>query len=299
MPRMRRSIRDREIEKARKGIRDRARMEQQLDTSIEKRLTDYRSKADSVLKGKRRGQGPRTILAEGDSWFKYVVGKAIIYYLEADEQNLILNLAQPGDEVSDMLSRKQKRRLARVLKSGPSRNRKFDAFLFSGGGNDLLGQGRFRLWLNNWEDGMTPAQAVNNRVMNAELIVLRARYDEVFELVKEHSPQTRIYLHEYDFAVPNNEGVCGQGPWLFPGLDERGVPKEHHQAVVNVFLKKFAKFLSKIERDYENNLEITVVPTQGTLTPAEWANEIHPRNPGFKKIAGKFKELFEQDLPRA
>src|SRR5205085_6360813 len=84
------------------------------------------------------------ILAEGDSWFEYplrghVVANAadgVIYRLEKLLGYPIANMAHHGDEVRQMLGLNQRREITTRL-SDP--NVRFDALLFSGGGNDLVG----------------------------------------------------------------------------------------------------------------------------------------------------------------
>ena len=276
------------------NIRSNLAYERRVDRDIEMRIETYRGHIRAVFAQAARGERPRCILAEGDSWFRYVVGKSALFYVDARPRNEVLNLASPGDEVRDMMTPKQIKRLKRELKRGPSRNRKYDAFLFSGGGNDLLGQGRFRIWLKDYRNGMSAKDVINKSALNVIIRYLEDRYEEIIGFRNDLSPKTKMYLHSYDFAQPNGKGVCGTGPWLQPGLIERSVPAAIRADVVAEFLKVFARMLKRIQR---NNQGVTVVDTQGTLRPDEWANEIHPKNSGFKKIGTKIAIQVESDLP--
>jgi len=43
-----------------------------------------------------------------------------------------------------------------------------------------------------------------------------------------------------------------------------------------------------IESSQTPNFNFNLVPTQGTLTRDDWANELHPFPPGFVKLAKVF-----------
>ena len=279
---------------AKGNVRSNLVYERHVDRDTEKRIADYRTRMSTEFAQAAKGKRPRCILAEGDSWFRYVVGKGALFYVDARPGNEVLNLASPGDEVRDMMTPMQIKRLKQQLKRGPTRGRKYDAFLFSGGGNDLLGQGRFRVWLNEYQNGMSAKEVINTRSLNRIMRYLEDRYEEIVDFRNELSPKTSMYLHNYDFAQPTGKGVCGNGPWLHPGLMERKVPVAMHSDVVAEFLKVFSRMLKRVDK---NNNGVTLVNTQGTLQPHEWANEIHPKNAGFKKIGTKIALQVEGDLP--
>jgi hypothetical protein len=262
----------------RREIRLEARTNKQLD----KFCDGYHSWIADERKAKR---APKTILAEGDSWFRYPAGLGVISQLENLLGIEILNLASPGDETGDMLSIRQKRRLIRELKHGPARRMKYDYLLFSGGGNDLVGIDRFHKWLNPYVKGMTASQVINPKALKVAFGMLELNYNELIELRDKHSPATKLVFHSYDLAIPDGRGVCGKGPWMKPGLVERKVPAKLRREVVAVFLKEFDNLLRKIAVKHKG---IIVIKTQGTLIDSEWANELHPRNKGFKKIAKLF-----------
>ena len=62
---------------------------------------------------------------------------------------------------------------------------------------------------------------------------------------------------------------------------------------MRLFLLEFNKVLKKIERKHTS---VTVVPTHGTLNSKDWANELHPTNSGFKKIAKVFQKKIQTQM---
>ena len=98
----------------RSEVRTRIRTDKEIDACCEK----YRGWVNGE---KRKGKRPVTVIAEGDSWGRYVAGFAMVYYLKKLLKIEINNLASPGDELREMLSDRQSKRLIRELQNGPAR----------------------------------------------------------------------------------------------------------------------------------------------------------------------------------
>ena len=182
------------------------------------------------------------------------------------------------------------------------KNGAFDGILFSGGGNDLVGD-QFRLWLNDAQAvGRDPAKALNQQVLDDIMGVVETAYLDLVatrNLVGDHMP---IFVHSYDFARPTDVGVCGLGPWLFPSLMSRGWMQNTSPAdiavgeqIVRRILEKFHELVEKLASAPGNNL--VSVNTQRTLTPGDWANELHPKPEGFRKIAQTFVGRLGEKFP--
>ncbi|UTW45881.1 SGNH/GDSL hydrolase family protein [bacterium SCSIO 12696] len=269
-------------------IRSRVRREKRTAKELQKFCEDYRCWVETQ---KATGTKPITIIAEGDSWFKYMIGFAIIWHLENLLDIQILNLAWPGDEVEEMTTPKKLKRLANQLKSGAASRTKFDFFLFSGGGNDLVGKDTFHKWLNPYESGMQAQDILNMQTLNPALDLVESGYREIIALRDKHSPKTQLMFHGYDYAIPSDKGVCGRGPWMNPGLKLRKVPVRLRAPVVRLFLEEFDR---RLDRLAEENDRITVAQTQGVLEENHWSNELHPTKSGFKKQA----KVFEAEILR-
>jgi hypothetical protein len=245
------------------------------------------------------------ILAEGDSWFEYPLpvthGDGVIYQLEKLLGYEIANMAHHGLEVEQMLGLSIRQDIIARLTDPRVR---FDALLFSGGGNDIVGD-QFCIWLKDFPPVPPPDQMLDTTAVNSALAILEAEYRELLDIRNQFSPQTVILTHAYDFPPVTGKGVCGAGPWLKPSLDfaykHLGVanPDPNDEfVVVKTILQMFGAMLKRIAADPAVD-KFVVVPTQGTLTPdaSDWQNEIHPSSAGFVKIAQKFQTALASVFP--
>lgn len=224
------------------------------------------------------------VISEGDSWFAYptfLAPSIVDNLLKWNRGASWLRCETIGDEVRLMLGHDQREQLATRLERYP-----VDVLLFSGGGNDIVGQ-PFTLWLKDHEPGFTRAtDYIDQPRAKAMLKLVRSAYEDLLELRDKHRPDCLIVTHNYDLPTPSEVGVCGRGPWMLPGLKQRGVPTRFHAAIAKYFLGEFAAMLDTLAR----RRNFHVVQTQGTLAgPSEWGNEIHPTARGFARIAKRIQ----------
>jgi hypothetical protein len=250
------------------------------------------------------GKMPLRILAEGDSWFSYplppVIGDGVIHQLQTLLGYSIANMASPGEEVRQMLGLAQRQEIITRLKDGRIR---YDAMLFSGGGNDLAGD-QFITWLKDNGPVPPPDQMLDDDAVSAGISLLEAEFNELIAIRDRYSPGTIIFVNCYDFPKVTGIGVCTFGPWLKPSLDyayqQMGVGSPNHtqeDPVVKELLQRFSKMLQTTASNPAHKFFVPV-PTQGTLDPnTEWQNEIHPSTAGFIKIAEKFQASLTAAFP--
>jgi hypothetical protein len=152
-----------------------------------------------------------------------------------------------------------------------------DAILFSGGGNDIAGT-QFCIYLD-YDTGLDADRFAG------VLAMVRASYLDLFAFRDAYAPGVPILGHCYDFPIPNGVHPLCAGPWLQPSLEfTRNLPAGIdilHRALVD-----FRQLLVSLAADSKNSF--ILVDTQGTLQPAEWANELHPFPEGFQKFASQF-----------
>ena len=243
---------------------------------------------------------PLNLFSDGDSWFDYPLPPLkpndVIRSVgqHGTPQPFLLNLAHYGDEARDILGVKKRKRIIDNLSD--KENGTFDAILFSGGGNDTVGN-QFCLWIKDFIAGMTPSHGINGPRLDAVLGVVRSAYEDLIAIRDNVAHDCPVFIHAYDFAIPTNIGLCDNtiGPWLYPSLQYRGW-KDLGPAtqVVKEFLLQFRNILAKIATAHKN---VIYVETQGTLTADEWANELHPSPDGFDKIAAKFLAALKTKFP--
>jgi hypothetical protein len=271
--------------------RERRTIERAIDSQREKTLAAYRTQFRRFA-AQREGAA-KTLFAEGDSWFNYPLGHAVISQLQGLIHTPIANFAWPGAETRQLLALHERKEIEKRLRDGPEPGKKWDVLLFSGGGDDIVGD-QMVLFLDRYDPTKPPEAVLNNRFEEVLDLVMGA-YQDLVSLRNALSRQTLIVGHVYDYAWATGEGACWVGPWLRPSLDYVGVPREDAQhAVMTAMLKRFETRLRAVATAAGNFL---IVPTPGTLhTKEEWANELHPKDLGFGLIAQKFRDALQHLL---
>ena len=306
----------RKLEAARRAAK------REMRTELKRRVAEYKLaiKPSTPAKAKAARKGdpttpppismaggaarPFRIIAEGDSWFHYPVpfkGGGIPAFITRKTDIHILNLAHYGEEVRQMLGVEQRRILEEILADDATRP---DALLFSGGGNDLVGD-QFCLWLNKRGGSDEPAAAINSLILDHVFAVVRKGYHDLISMRDTLAPLCHIFVHPYDFPMPSNTGVCGVGPWLKPSLDYRGWTDPDVQfEIVKLLLSKFRELLEQLiaaNPGAPNRGEIILVNTQETLDPSpakkHWGNEIHPSPTGFGLVADEWIKALKAKFP--
>jgi hypothetical protein len=241
---------------------------------------------------------PLVLLALGDSWFDYPLAGNSISFGSTDIiaqltslgtiNPMVLNLSHFGDSTREEIGLTKQQRMVAAL-NDPSNwgtSGKPDAILFSGGGDDIAGN-QFCIFIDFALPGAT---GLNTARFNDALAGIRAGYLDLFAFRDRFAPGVPVFAHCYDFPIPNGTHPACAGPWLKPSIDFLGWSMADGTRIVKDALTQFRNMLKTLEADAKNNF--TLIDTQGTLSPSDWANELHPFPDGFKSLA----ELFVASL---
>jgi hypothetical protein len=260
-------------------------------------------RANVMALGAPEPMAPLVMLAHGDSWFDYPLSgndlssesTDIVPQLESmgNINPVILNVSHHGDATTDEMSLPKQERMINALRDPNNwlKSGKPDAFLFSGGGNDIAGD-QFCIFLDYAAPGSTGLNATR---FQGVLGLVEASYLDLFAFRDRYAKDVPIFGHCYDFPTPNGSHPLCAGPWLKPSLDYCGWTVTQGVTILHQALDAFRGMLRKLADTPANNF--IVVDTQGVLTPADWANELHPYPAGFKAIAAKFVDALRLKFP--
>jgi hypothetical protein len=289
------------------ALRDLAQARRKLRVAYKREHQERIKKYTAVMKVlKKRGvkglpppSQPLQIFAEGDSWFEYPYpgfGGSIIPRLEELVGVSILNLAEAGDEVREMMDVEQRKTLIDHLQEGCPSGGPWDALLFSGGGNDVV-DNHLEACIKEYDPAIPLPNHIEQDNYDAVLRLLRKGYEDLIAIRDATSPTTHLVLQAYDFAIPDGRMALCFGPWLEPAFDYRHFPRRPRLRekfeVLKAMLQQFAALLQSLVRP-----GVTFINAQGTLSPkpSSWHNELHPNEAGFERFAqmfhNKLKELF-------
>jgi lysophospholipase L1-like esterase len=228
------------------------------------------------------------IIAEGDSWFKLPSLHPLVPWTLIDilkQKYPIINLAHWGDTLADIILAGE---FWPYLMSGQS-----DVFLFSAGGNDVLGGGKLHEFINQFDvNHSKPADApyyVKTEFFD-NLYVITRNYEELITQIGLRAPGVMMVGHGYDYVIPRDGGPWLGGPLNFRGLNMIDHPKLC-QAIIDILIDAFNNRLKGLQIRYPKNFRY--VDLRGTVKPGEWWDELHPKDAGAKKTAAKFAAVIE------
>lgn len=229
-----------------------------------------------------------SILAIGDSWFWYPFpGGSLINVLGpmvASKGHTVLALGNNGAEAFDYVHGVYKRQVKTALKHHGAA---LSAVLISGGGNDFAGFSDLRPLLKlDCSNAQTPDECFEpgneegtlEWLMRKTLESLGLLIWRVFAEVPASSP---VLLHNYDYTRPDGRGVFGV-PWLKPALDDAKVAPPLQAGCIRHIIDRFTAMLQTLASGSDR---IIVIDGRGTLDDTDWANELHPKPKGFRKLA--------------
>jgi len=224
------------------------------------------------------------IVAEGDSWFQYplLLKDTIDQLTDTDNfQYAIYGLSEAGDLLSNIINEDEI--------TGALERENPDVFLISGGGNDMVGNGRAANLVHPFSTNRLPENYPNENY-DAFLVELDRLYRGLFTRILANRPHLKIICHGYDNAIPQ------EGPWLGKPLETQNITnKVLQRQIVAEMIRRFNETMKQIATDFPGSVyHVDCQRVVGTLS--KWHDELHPKDEGYFKVAQKFDEVIKRAL---
>jgi len=228
-------------------------------------------------------QGP-IIVSEGDSWFQF----PILLDDTIDQLDTIgyalRDVSAAGDTLANMVSKAEY--IDAIVQTGAS------VFLFSAGGNDVLGGGNLASLLIDFDPGKSPGE----HILPAFETVLSdtiAGFDTVFRSVEALPGDIKMFCHGYDYVFPNN------GKWLGKPMQIKGIMDKAFQR--RITSRMIDRFNGELKLLCDGFAHVTYIDSRNSVGNAlgNWHDELHPKNPGYANVAALFDKAIRAAKPRS
>lgn len=241
------------------------------------------------------------LVTEGDSWFDYPPHPNIIDWLESEGRWAFKRLEKSGDTVRNIATGANLAMVATI-----ARREKPECILLSAGGNDLFvpipEKPELRwIWraLVPFEPRKSAAEHLNPAAWDEKKTEIRLDLLRIIGQLGELAP---IIAHGYDYLIASGvkvryDGFRLSGPWILPSMEERGINDPVFQReILRVLIDEYNEVLAALERTYPESF--IHLDLRGTLSPErDWLNEIHPTEDGFRRVARKFVDALDNQVP--
>ncbi|MFT5135258.1 MAG: lysophospholipase L1-like esterase [Arenicella sp.] len=224
------------------------------------------------------------IVAEGDSWFQYplILKDTIDQLIDTDNfQYAIYGLSEAGDLLSNIIGEDE-------ISEAMERENP-DVFLISGGGNDMVGDGRAATLVHKFSANRKPENYPNQN-FDTFLEELERLYRGLFSRLLADRPHLKIICHGYDNVIPQD------GPWLGKPLCKQNITnKTLQRKIFAEMIHRFNGVMSKLSAAFPKSVyHVDLQNTVGTVS--KWHDELHPKNEGYLKVAQKFDQAIKLAL---
>lgn len=250
----------------------------------------------------------RTVLvSEGDSWFQFpfLIDETIDQLLPHYN---ILSLGAAGATLEEMTQGRMRPRGVEYLLELRRHKDRVRAFLFSGAGNDIIGEhpdtGRpmltdlLRDYNGNAEDTVGH---IDDAAVTQRIAMLAAGYRGVIAAIRGEPgfESLPIVFHGYDYAYPypfgsddrRNPSYAANDKWLGSAFAARGINAPTlRRAIIVDLIDRLYRMLHDL-RAGSAGKDIYVVDCRGALPDvADWNDEIHGTSEGYVEVGRRFHE---------
>ena len=251
---------------------------------------------------------PKTysLVSQGDSWFNYPPSWDLIDWLHHYHGHDIDNIGVAGSTMNDIVYGPVPKNFLGISQSDDTDRitelihrideKKPQAVLISGGGNDIAGPEFFSFLNNALSNLQNPNPEVVDGAVNQTFV---KAYEDLIDTISAKAAQMGaplpIFVHGYDYPWPDGRGVSIfniVGPWFDEPFKHKNYPNNNaadlqvRHDILRAFIDAFNHMLGDLQTKYPN--VVHHVDLRGTLTAEdEWANELHPKKEGFGELAAK------------
>ncbi|MCC0030027.1 MAG: caspase family protein [Brucellaceae bacterium] len=224
------------------------------------------------------------VVSEGDSWFQYpLLLEDTIDQLDAMGY-AIRSLGAAGDTLDNMIAKPEY--IDALRQTGAS------IFLFSAGGNDVLGGGHLADHLLQFDPTKSAVQHILPS-FNGLVAKAISGYDTVLRSVEALPGDVQIFCHGYDYVFPN------AGKWLGKPMASRGIKDKPFQRLITSEL--INRFNTRLKALLEGFPNAHYIDARGAVADkiSAWHDELHPKDAGYKAVAKRFDAAIKVAQPRS
>ncbi|KII14886.1 hypothetical protein [Phaeobacter sp. S60] len=272
-----------------------------------------RGKFFSVLE---REPDKPVIVSEGDSWFQFpILIDETIDHLLPDFN--VWSLGAAGATLKEMTTGSPQKGKFEFITELRRHRARVKAFLFSGAGNDIIGEDPATKepmllgLLNDFNGNVTDVSGhINFSVLNDRISELRLGYSRMIGLVRSEPGLERlpVIIHGYDYAIPypasasdkRNPIYAGNDQWLGRAFAKREInDAELRRKIIAVFIDRLYNMLFALSDEQGQN-DVHVVDCRGSMPNVDdWNDEIHGTSKGFEEVGKRFNAVLDGVLIEA
>jgi hypothetical protein len=234
------------------------------------------------------------LMAEGDSWFQYPVFlDDVVDHL--DPHYNVFCVSAAGAELRTMVADAEYiDHLRRLGQQGV----KFAAFLFSGAGNDVVGD-QMTAFLQAPGAGAGAQDCIKTDAFRAKMDQILGQYATMISAVRKVLPKVPILIHGYDYAVPlppQGFRVPPRDGWLGAPMRKVGIHDLALQAgIVHAMMDLVNAGLESLAGGNRAGQHPDVFFVDNRHVVGErWFDELHPDEDGFRDVTANFVNVMRE-----
>jgi hypothetical protein len=244
------------------------------------------------------------LVSEGDSWFQFPIYLEDVIDQLGGEFN-VWSVDAAGDTLQNMVIDD-----AEYMRALREQQPAVRAFLFSGGGNDIVGADRdgnsvIVQIVRRFEPGRPAEWYLETPAFAEKLGFIEGCYRAVLANVAATFPTLPVICHAYDYSIPGAPDDprdpiwAGPDQWIGRPMRELGITDPQLQRdIVGLMIDRLTQRLETLcggnnpGGAFPNAWHVDARGTVGTL----WADELHPTDEGYGLVAARFAAVLRRAL---